>query len=86
MEKASRESESERGRMKRIVMLGYSEAVDAIKGTTTVMYKHGVWNKYEPISTEKASKYIMSSGYGADVYKDENGRFYVSIPCDSDMW
>ena len=72
--------------MKRIVTLGYQEAVDAIKGVSTVMYRHGVWNKYEPLSTEKASKAIMASGYGADVCKDEGGQFYVSIPCDRDMW
>ena len=74
--------------MKRIVTLGYQEAVDAIKGTSMVMYRHGVWNKYEPLSVEKASKAIMASGYGADVYMDEDkpDQFYVSIPCDSDMW
>ena len=72
--------------MKRIVTLGYQEAVDAIKGVSTVMYRHGVWNKYKPIPTEKASKAIMASGYGADVYMDDKGCFYISIPCDSDMW
>lgn len=72
--------------MLRIVTLGYQEAVDAIKGVSMVMYRHGVWNKYEPLSTEKASKAIMTSGYGADVYRDDVGGFYVSIPCDSDMW
>lgn len=66
--------------------MGYHVAVDAIKDSETVMYKHGIWNKYEPLPVEKAIKAIMNSGYGADVYKDEQGRFYVSIPCNSDMF
>ena len=70
---------------RRIVTLGKEEAVNAIKDTAMVMYKHGVWNKYEPIATEKAIKSIVNSGYGADVYEDDKW-LYVAIPCDSDMW
>lgn len=69
-----------------IVSLGFKEAVDVIYGTKTVMYKHGVWNPYKPTETDKVISAIMHSGYGADVRKNSNGEFFVSIPCDSDMW
>lgn len=72
--------------MRCVVTLGYREAVDAIKDATIVMYKHGIWNKYEPLPAEKVSKAIIASGYGADVYIDENGCYYVRIPSISDMF
>ena len=73
--------------MKIICELRFSEAIEAIKGTDTVMYKHGVWNPYEKRKTEKVIKSIENSGYGADVkYNEETNQYYVSIPCDSDMW
>ncbi len=71
---------------KRIITLGRQEAVDAIANTKHVMYKHGVWNGYELVATPNVIKSIMNSGYGADVYLDEDEMFYISIPCDSDMW
>ena len=71
--------------MEKIVELSFNDAVEAIDNTATVMYKHGVWNKYERVTTEYAQQKIMNSGYGADVY-EESGTYYVSIPCDSDMW
>jgi len=51
-----------------------------------VFYRHGVWNEYKKVPTERAIESIKKSGYGADVYQDSSGQFYVSIPCDSDMW
>jgi len=69
-----------------IVSLGFKEAVDAIYGTKTVMYKPGVWNASKLTETDKVISAIMRSGYGADVRKNSNGEFFVSIPCDSDMW
>lgn len=56
---------------KRIIVLGREKAVDAIKDTDTVMYRHGVWNEYYKTKTENAIKSIENSGYGADVYRDE---------------
>ena len=71
--------------MKMVCSLKYEEAVEAIKGTKTVMYKHGVWNKYTECSTEEAIKHIRNSGYGADVrYDDEKKMFFVSVPADCD--
>ena len=72
--------------MEKIVDLGFDEAVKAISGTETVMYRHGVWNSYKEMSTEEAIEHIKKSGYGADIRKDEDGIYYVSIPCDADMW
>ena len=46
--------------MKMVCSLKYEEAVEAIKGTKTVMYKHGVWNKYTECSTEEAIKHIRT--------------------------
>ena len=73
-------------RTERIVTLGRQEAIDVIKDKPTVMYRHGVWNRYEKLPTEKAIASISRSGYGADIYRDENGQLYVSIPSDGDMW
>ena len=71
----------------RICDLAFDAAVKAIENTKTVMYKHGVWNPYVETPTESAIKSIKCSGYGADVSRDvETGIFYVSIPCDADMW
>lgn len=71
----------------RIVDLGFKKAVEAIDGTEYVYYKHGVWNPYELRKTDDVKKSIMESGYGADIYKDEDtGMFYVSIPSAGDMW
>lgn len=50
------------------------------------MYRLGVWNEYNKTTTEKAIKSIENSGYGADVYRDEYGVLYVSVPCERDMW
>ena len=73
--------------MKNICTLQFQIAVDAIKHTKTVMYKHGVWNKYAERPTEDVIESIQKSGYGADVRYDEGAdRYFVSIPCDADMW
>lgn len=73
--------------MDEICRLGFKEAVEAISGTEKVMYKHGVWNKYELRNTKDAVRNIMNSGYGADVYYNkETDMYYVEIPCDADMW
>ncbi len=73
--------------MKMVCSLKYEEAIEAIKGTKTVMYKHGVWNEYTECNTEEAIKHIRNSGYGADVrYDDEKKMFFVSVPADCDMW
>mgnify|MGYP001850902232 FL=1 len=73
--------------MKNICTLQFQKAVDAIKHTKTVMYKHGVWNEYYMRKTEDVIKSIQDSGYGADVRYDENSdRYFVSVPCDADMW
>lgn len=72
--------------MKQICRLKRIDAVKAIEKTKKVQYKHGIWNPYEVKDTEYAKDAIMRSGYGADVYVDSHGEYYVSIPCDSDMW
>ena len=33
--------------MKTICSLQFDEAIEAIKGTEKVMYRHGVWNDYQ---------------------------------------
>lgn len=71
---------------KLICTLQHQRAIDLIAGTMRVFYRHGVWNKYRKIPTEKAIEFIKRSGYGADIYQDSSGQFYVSVPCDSDMW
>lgn len=70
----------------RICILGRQETIDIISGTKRVYYRHGVWNEYHMRDTAAVIKSIQDSGYGADVYRDEAGNYYVSIPCDSDMW
>lgn len=72
--------------MRIVCKLSFDGAIKAIDGQETVMYKHGVWNAYEKVSAEQAKEAIRKSGYGADVRVDENGVYYVSCPCDSDMW
>ena len=73
--------------MKEICSLAFEPAVDAIRHTKTVMYKHGVWNEYAERPTEDVIKSIQNSGYGADVRYDEaTDRYFVSLPCDDDMW
>lgn len=69
-----------------ICQLRIQESIDAISGTSQVHYKHGVWNEYQVKDTAAVIKAIRNSGYGADVFQDENGVYYVSVPCDSDMW
>ena len=72
---------------KDLCVLQREGAIEAIKGTDTVHYKHGVWNPYKIVSTEYAIKAIDESGYGADVsIEEETGELYVAVPCDSDMW
>lgn len=51
-----------------------------------VKYRSGVWNKYETVPLRQAIQSIRNSLYGSDVYKDEKGVYYVSCPCQSDMW
>lgn len=73
--------------MKEICSLAYEPAINAIKNTETVMYKHGVWNKFCERKTSEVIESIKRSGYGADVrYDEDKGLYFVSIPCDSDMW
>lgn len=70
-----------------IVKLGFSKAIDKIKDREEVFYKHGVWNEYKKVKTKDAIENIKKSGYGADIYyDDEKDEYYVSVPCDSDMW
>ena len=74
--------------MKRLVFLQREAAVEAIKGTETVMYRNGVWNSYERRKTDEVVNIIIdpvSCGWGADVYADDD-EMYVSIPNRSDMW
>lgn len=68
-----------------VIELGTNNAIEYIKGKGKVMYRRGVWNKYEECSEEDAIKRIQTSGYGVDVYED-NGTIFVSQPVDSDMW
>lgn len=73
--------------MTRVITLGVYTAIETIKNEKTVYLKHGVWNKYELYSVSDAIKRIKNSKYGADIhYNEDNKMFYVSIPCDSDMW
>jgi len=67
--------------------LGRKEAIDLIRETETVMYKHGVWNSYEKKSTEDVIRKIEASGYGADVRINYGtGVYYVCTPAQADMW
>jgi len=73
--------------MTRIVDLGFDDAIKAIENQKTVMFRSGVWNSYNLVTTEYAIQRIKNSGYGADVfYDDADGRYYVSIPSSGDMW
>lgn len=70
-----------------ICTLSKAGAIKAISNTSSVMYRHGVWNEYYQRNTDEVIESIARSGYGADVRKDKKtGVLYVSIPCDSDMW
>ena len=72
--------------MKQICKLGIASAIEAIKGTEKVFCKRGVWNSYELKDTEHVSNAFRNSGYGADVFFNEDTKmFYVSVPCDSDI-
>ena len=73
--------------MQTICSLAFEPAIDAIKDAESVMYKHGVWNKFYERKTSEVIESIKKSGYGADVSYNEAKRiYYVSIPCDADMW
>ena len=74
-------------KLSNICSLQREKAIEAIQGTKTVMYKHGVWNEYYERKTEDVIESIKKSGYGADVRRDDTtGQFYVSVPADCDMW
>ena len=53
--------------MVRVVDLGFDTAIEAIKNEKTVMFRSGVWNNYNLVTTEYAIQRIKNSGYGADV-------------------
>lgn len=73
--------------MQTICSLAFEPAINAIKDTETVMYKHGVWIKFYERKTSEVIESIKKSGYGADVsYNEAKDIYYVSIPCDADMW
>ena len=73
--------------MTRIVELGFDEAIKAIENEKNVMFRSGVWNNYNLVTTEYAIQRIKHSGYGADVSFDHGtATFYVSIPSSGDMW
>lgn len=69
-----------------ICKLSYDTAIDTIKDTKEVHFKSGVWNNYEVVNTEYVINRIKGSGYGADVFVDENNEYYVQCPSASDMW
>lgn len=72
---------------KKICTLSFDKAIEVIQDSPYVYYKHGIWNPYEKVSTLQAIESIKKSGYGADVeYEIIEGRYYVSVPCDSDMF
>ena len=73
--------------MTRIVDLGFDKAIKAIESQKTVMFRSGVWNNYNLVTSEYAIQRIKNSGYGADVsYDEKTGIYYVSIPSSGDMW
>lgn len=73
--------------MEMVIELGITDAIDTIQNETSVYYKHGVWNGFRIVNAKYAIEQIKHSGYGATVYFNEkNEKYYVSIPCDSDMW
>lgn len=46
-----------------------------------------VLDSSQTAETSQAIEGIKKSGYGADVkYENIEGRYYVSVPCDSDMF
>ena len=71
--------------MKNLCKLRFQEAIDLIKAHEQVYYKHGVWNQYGLKNTADVIPRIQNSGYGADV-AEKDGKLYVSIPADCDMW
>lgn len=73
-------------KLTKVADLSFKQAVEAIKDSREVMYKHGVWNSYALEKTEDVIERINNSGYGADVYADEKGMLYVCTPTVSDMW
>ena len=73
--------------MEKVIDLGIHSAIDTIQYHEDVYLRSGVWNDYKLCKTDVAIEKIRNSGYGADVYFNEkNEKYYVSIPCDSDMW
>jgi len=73
---------------RKICGLSYTESAKAVENWNgKIMYQRGVWNPYAPEEKESALKRISSSGYGVDVYADdETETLYVSQPVASDMW
>lgn len=71
---------------KLIVQLGFQSAVDAIKHLDVVEYRSGCWGERRMESVENVIKYIMNSGYGADVREYDDGTLSVCTPSASDMW
>lgn len=72
---------------KTICKLGRKEAIEAIQNRETVMFKSGVWNKYERQPIGYVEKRIQNSGYGADVtVETDTGEMFVCCPSASDMW
>lgn len=71
----------------KLAELAFDKAVNAVaeSGLEWVMFKSGVWNSYERVRADYAIQRIRNSGYGADVYR-ENDMIYVCCPCSSDMW
>lgn len=73
---------------KKVCDLSYKKSAEAVQNWNgKIMYQRGVWNPYKPERKETALERIASSGYGADVYvDDETATMYVSQPVASDMW
>ena len=72
---------------KEICTLSFDKAIETIQNSSQVYYRHGIWNPYEKVSTSQAIEGIKKSSYGADVkYEIIEGKYYVSVPCDSDMF
>ena len=71
----------------KICTLSFDKAIEVIKDSLQVYYRHVIWNPYEKVSTPQAIESIKKSGYGADVsYEIVEGCYYVSVPCESDMF
>lgn len=73
-------------KLTKVADLSFKQAVEAIKDSREVMYKHGVWNSYALEKTEDVIKHINNSAWGADVYRNEEGTLYVCTPANADMW